>query len=143
MKIIIVFGSEMGTTRYVAKVAQEQLTSKGHEVKLYEARKDGLSPDLTGYDIVLFGSPTYFEGLLESNMQDLVDEFKPELSSYKVGVFSLGSHDFNNFCGSAEILEDWVAKHGGTLALPTIKIDGYPNDLSQISEWIEQINNLT
>lgn len=141
MKVKIVYGTETGTTQYVAEAMQKMLSEQNHQVDLYKAGTDGYQPDLAGYDMVLFGSPTYSEGSLEANMQQLVSEFNPDLSTIKVAVFSLGATGFFHFCRSAELLEQWVSEHKGKIIQPTIKIDGFPTDLAPIVAWVGALTN--
>ncbi len=138
MKIKIIYETQVGTTKYVAEIIQKKLSTLGHEVDLHSLRTNGRQPDLTGYDAVLFGSPTYNSGQPEPTVSQFMNEFQNDLSPYKVAVFSLGDRSYPEFCGSAEILETWITGHGGNVSIPSLKIDGYPMDFSPILAWAEQ-----
>lgn len=142
MKIKIIYGSEGGTTHYVAGLIQKKLTELGHQVELHHTGMQSTSPDITGYDLLIFGSPTYYSGQLENKMGDMITTFAPDLSTYKVAVFSLGDSNYPHFCGSAEILESWIAHQNGKLSLPTLKINGYPSDTTEILQWVEKLSAL-
>ncbi len=136
MKIQIIFSTEVGTTKYVAERIQKTLTELGHQADVYEVGIDGYQPVLEGYDLQILGSPTYYGGQLETKMAQFVIKFNPDFSHTQVAVFSLGDRNYQDFCGSADILEKWVSDHGGKVVVPSLKIDGYPDDLVPISAWV-------
>jgi flavodoxin len=138
MKVKIIFSTEVGTTKSVAEQIAKTLTDLQHQVDLYQVGKQPNPPDFTGYDAVLFGSPTYNEGQVETKMADFLSSFAANLSSLKTAVFSLGDSNYVHFCGSAAILETWIAQHGGVLAVPTLKIDGYPKN-EEVAAWARQL----
>jgi len=139
MKAKIIFGSEVGTTKYVAELLKKRLDDHQFEVDLYQVGFDGFTPDIAGYDLLLFGSPTYFEGLLQSDMTTFTNQFTDSLSKYAVAVFVLGDRSYAHFCESAEVLERWVASHEGTLLVPTLKVDGYPENFDEFTTWVNLI----
>ncbi|MDQ3008916.1 MAG: flavodoxin family protein [bacterium] len=138
MQILVIFSTEVGTTKIVAQTLQKLLSAKDNTVVLYEVGKERTPPNVLGTDLVLIGSPTYYNGELESKMAEFLSDYAPNLAPYKVAVFSLGDTAYEHFCGSAELLESWVTEHGGKLTVPTLQIDGYPDD-QQINEWVELI----
>jgi flavodoxin I len=142
MKVKIIYGTQSGTTQYVAGVIQKHLVSLGHQVDLHNLKRDGGNPDLSGYDSVLFGSPTYDEGQLEATMKMYVSASSPDLSSYKVAIFGLGNSFYPQFCVSVKLLEEWATKNKGVPAIPSLKIDGFPDNVTQIKSWAEQFSNL-
>lgn len=142
MKVKIIYETQVGTTKYVAETIQKKLTELGHQVDLHAVRSRGMKPVIEGYDLVVFGSPTYNAGQLETSMTELVATFAPDLSSYKVAIFALGDQSYGHFCGAAEILEAWITARGGKLAVPTLKIDGYPKSATPIVEWAEQLTKI-
>lgn len=142
MKIKIIFGSEVGTTQYVAELMSKMLTDRGHEVDLHHVGLKGVQPVINDYEVLLFGSPTYYGGNLEQKMDKFVKEFKQSLGQFKIGIFSLGDSGYEHFCGSARILEDWVVNSGGKISLPTLKIDGYPHDTASIKQWVDEVCTL-
>lgn len=139
MKIKIVYETQVGTTQFVAEVLQATLQEVGHEVDLHSIRQKGRQPKLEGYDMVLFGSPTYNEGRPEASVEQMIEEFHPDLSQIKVAVFSLGDKSYEAFCGSAEVLENWVKECKGTPVVPALKVDGYPQEVTGIQEWAKSL----
>lgn len=142
MKILIIFGSEVGTTKYVSEVMKQNLSERGHEVTLYQVGVHGMHPPIQDYEVLLIGSPTYYGGNLEQKMASFVTKFKPKLSSYKIGIFGLGDSGYEHFCGAATLLEQWVGECGGTPQVTTLKIDGFPHNTGMIKDWTEEICKL-
>lgn len=139
MNTLIIFETQNGTTQYVAEVMQKALKDLGHETKLHSVRSQGMEPDLAGVDLVLFGGPTYEDGKLESTMRVYVAKSKPDLSQKKIAVFGLGNSFYPQFCTSADILADWVKVNKGTLLIDPLKIDGFPDNLQPIQNWIKTL----
>jgi flavodoxin len=142
MKIKIIYGTQSGTTGYVAEAIQKYLSKQGHQVDLHHVGKVSSPPVLEGYDAVLIGAPTYEDGCLEMRMNTLISNLEIDLSKYKVGVFGLGSKIYSHFCESAKILEEWVVKNQGKLAIPPLKIDGFPDNLQPITDWADQFTKV-
>ncbi len=139
MKILIVFETQNGTTQYVAEVMQQTFQEKGHEATLHSVRNQGMTPNFADYEVVLFGAPTYEDGKLENTMRVFTAKSSPDLSTKKVAVFGLGSSIYPQFCFSAQILADWVTKNKGSLVVEPLKIDGFPDDMTSIQNWVGEI----
>jgi flavodoxin I len=140
MKVVIVYETLTGTTQYVAEVMKDTLVEHGHTVDLHSVRYQGLEPKILDYDVILFGAPTYEDGKLEQGMRNFIARCKENLAAKKVAVFGLGNSTYPQFCVSAQILEDWVIKQSGTPLIPTLKVDGFPDDISPITTWIHQLD---
>ena len=77
-----------GETKNVASSMAQDLKSKGYEVKLAGVSSNYAS-NITGYDVLIFGSPTYAaapSGIVKSYLKGL--NIPPNVT---VGVFSTGS----------------------------------------------------
>jgi flavodoxin len=138
----LVFDTQTGTTQYVAEVMQNEFAQLGHTVDLHSVKYDGMDPKIEGYDAVLFGAPTYEDGKLEASMQVFTARTTLDLSKYKIAVFGLGNSFYPQFCFSADILQKWVEKNNGKVILPPLKIDGFPDKLQPIQEWVKQVAEL-
>jgi flavodoxin len=141
MKIKIIYETQTGTTQYVAEVMQKKFATLGHQADLHSVRYNGSTPELEGYDAVLFGAPTYEDGKLETAMRVFITRFSTDLSKYKVAVFGLGNTTFPQFCVSAKILEEWVVQNKGVPSIPALKVDGFPDNVKPIEEWVEHFAN--
>ncbi len=139
MKILIVFETQNGTAQYVAEVMQKQLNDLGHQVMLHSIKAKGMKPDISGFDVVLYGAPTYDDGLLEQTMRNYITQDHPDLSQKKVAVFGLGNSFYPQFCYAAPILAEWVKENKGTLLLEPLKIDAFPDNLEPITSWVSQL----
>lgn len=140
MKIKLIFETQTGTTQYVAETIQQQLTAKGHQVDLHSVRASGYQPVLDGYQAVILGAPTYDDGKLETAMKVLTTRYTADLSKYKVAVFGLGNSSYPIFCAAAPLLEEWVKKNNGTVVIPSLKVDGFPDNLAPITQWVDQLH---
>ena len=140
MKIKIDFETQTGTTQYVAETIQKKLQELGHEVDIHSVRFNGANPEVEKYQAVLFGAPTYDDGLLERGMRVFITRYNPNLSQLKVAVFGLGSKMYPQFCKAADFLEEWVGKNQGKSIVPALRVDGFPDDLTPIEAWVQQVH---
>ncbi len=143
MNIKIIYETQNGTTQYVAEVIQKQLREAGHETILHSVKYDGMQPSLEGIDLVLFGGPTYDDGKLEKTLREFIDVYSPDLSRHKVAVFGLGNKTYPQFCVAADILEEWVKSKGGRLVVESLRVDGFPDHLEKISEYVQSLVKLS
>ncbi len=141
MKVKIIFETQTGTTQYVAETLQQMLTKMGHSVDLHSVRSAGYEPHLENYEVVLFGAPTYDDGKLETAMRVFITRFNADLSHHKVAVFGLGNSSYPKFCESAPILEEWIKKNNGAPVVPALKIDGFPDNLAPVEQWVQQLQS--
>lgn len=77
-----------GETKNVATSMAQDLKTKGYEVKLAGVRSNDAT-NITGYDVMIFGSPTYAadpSGIIKSYLEGLNIP-----QNVTVGVFSTGS----------------------------------------------------
>lgn len=139
MKVKIVYSTQGGTTKYIAQQMVKALQEIGHSAELHCAPVDGFQPAMDGCQLLIFGSPTYDEGQLEAGMALLTTEFQPDLSQYHCAAFAVGDSSFPHYCGAAEVLEQWITQHQGTLVVPVLKIDSYRQDFSMVPDWIKQV----
>jgi flavodoxin len=139
MKVKIVFETQTGTTQYVAEIIQKQLQAAGHTADLHSIKYQGQTPDFTGYDMVLFGAPTYEDGKLENTMRIYITKTTLDMSKMKVAVFGLGNSFYPLFCKSADALEEWVKKNNGAPLIPALRVDGFPDNLEPITSWTAQL----
>lgn len=139
MHIKIIYETQTGTTQYVVEVIRDQLQAAGHQVHLHTIKYDGMQPSLEGMDAVLFGGPTYDDGKLEKTLRELIAHFQPNLTPYKVAVFGLGNRNYPQFCTSADILEDWVRACGGTPLVAPLRVDAFPDDLTEITSYVRSL----
>jgi flavodoxin I len=139
MNIKIVYETQTGTTLYVAEIIQDQLRTAGHQVSLHSVKYDGNQPSLDGIELVLFGGPTYDDGKLENTLKEFISQYQPDLSKFKVAVFGLGNSTYPQFCVAADVLEEWVKSRGGQPIVKTLRVDGWPDHIEKITEYVQSI----
>lgn len=113
MKIAIIVHSKTGNTLGVANKIKEQLLQKNHVVNLehLEAFDDNVVdpsqiklksvPDISGYDLLIFGGPV--RGFSMSPVLKAFLQQQPTLSRYKVGVFVTHFFPFKAMGGTQAI----------------------------------------
>lgn len=133
--ILIIYGSTTGNTEMVAETIKEQLTS--HNPVLQDV-SDTSPEDLTEYDVLVLGSSTWDDGLLQQDFRDFVEKLDIDLSGKKLAIFGLGDKNYPDFCKAAPILESAFIKLGGKTIIETMKIDGFPDEAEnedKIKQW--------
>lgn len=71
MKILIIYYSQTGNTQKIARVLRDSMREEGHTVDLRFLKKVRYE-DLSGYDMIGFGSPIWFE--MPPNMRRFIEE---------------------------------------------------------------------
>ncbi|MEU1984335.1 flavodoxin domain-containing protein [Nocardia sp. NPDC019395] len=115
MRVVILFGSEMGTAEKVAEAIAEEMT--GYEVSV----SDMSEFDVTELDPRLFHiivCSTYGEGDLPTGAEPLfeaLDAHRPDLTGLRFAVFGLGDSVYDNtFNRGGEIAAAKLTALGGT-----------------------------
>lgn len=143
MRAIIVYNTQTGTTQYVAEILQSKLQEFGHQVDLHSVREQGSDLDFSSYQMVILASPTYDDGKLEQGMRVFITKCKADLSPLKMAVVGLGNTSYPQFCTAATILEEWVIQQKGHVQIPTLRIDGFPDDVTPIQDWVVELDKST
>lgn len=95
MKVGLFFGSETGNTKEHSSTIHELL--KNTHLELSEDPIDVVSfdvEDLEDYDVIIFGSPTWNIGELQSDIGEIFEDFdNVDLSNKKVAVFGCGDQE--------------------------------------------------
>lgn len=137
--VLVAYGSTTGNTEMVAEQVVDCL--EGLEPKL-EDIADVNSADLTSYDILILGSSTWDDGLLQADFREFAENLDVDLSGKKVAVFGLGDSSYPDFCEAANILEEVVTKLGAELLVESLKIDGFPDEEQneeKVKAWCKKI----
>lgn len=123
-KVGIFFGTDMGSTRKMAKLIQKQLGDEIAEKPKNINRVD--QAEFTSYDYLILGTPTLGEGQLPGLSADCQEEsweeFLPnfsgmDLTGIKVALFGLGDQVgyANEFVDALGELYDYVANCGAEM----------------------------
>ncbi|MCA3184550.1 MAG: PepSY domain-containing protein [Methylobacterium sp.] len=133
--ILLLVGSEGGSTMRVAKALHHALAASGRRVHL--AQMNGLptrSP--AGHMIIL--TATAGDGEAPGS----ASEFLENLARWQgarpdVMIVGFGDRQFPRFCGYADTVEAACLAHGFQLAMPTERIDR--QSAEAVSRWVEQL----
>lgn len=152
MKVLIVYGTNSGSTEEVAELIAEQ-ARKLHTATLKNA-KDARPSDLSRHDIVIFGACTWdlptANGVLAGQLQQDVHDFtqkvltqKKKFSNTRIAVFGLGDENYTHFCNAAVRLETFVKEIGARRFGDALKINQYYFHLERnrktISAWADAL----
>ncbi len=139
MKILILYTSQTGTTKYVSEIISKVLETAGHTILIHNPQSDNPTLLQSEFEVILLGAPTYEDGKLYQPMIDFLSTWKLDFSSKKIGIFGLGSTTYPLFCKAADILGQWVKKSGGSLFFSTLRVDGFPDDKTPIEQWANEV----
>lgn len=140
--MVIIYATNSGSTYLVSK-RLESLLKKKHTVRVVEA-KNAIINDIANADLVIFGSPSWNfdgrEGLPHQAMLACMERVKAyQFNGKACAIFGSGDTSYTYFCGAVDHLEHFVHEQGGTLLIPSLRIDGYYFDekkaIAQVEEW--------
>ncbi|WP_019501731.1 flavodoxin FldA [Pseudanabaena sp. PCC 6802] len=123
-KIGLFFGTTTGKTEYVAEMIQKEFN--GTQIDLNDVSKVSAS-DLTAYDCLIIGCPTWNIGELQSDWEGLYDELDSvDLNGKKVAYFGTGDQVgySDNFMDAIGIIAEKVEERGG-ITVGYWPTDGY------------------
>jgi len=136
MKAIVIYGSTTGNTEEVANYVGNGLREAGHEV-IVKNVADSTPQELTGYDIVLLGSSTWNEGLLQDDFVPFYEQMTGlSLAGKKAAAFGCGESIYEFFCGAVDTLEKKLKELGAEIVATSFKVDGDIGPyLAKAQEW--------
>lgn len=135
MKIKIIFSTQGGTTEFVAGIIKDTMAIKGHDVTVEKV--SGIEEtSINGFELVIFGSPTYDMGNIDPSMESWLQRNDLNLTGIQCAVFALGDSSFPHFCTAADKLEAWVINHHGVLVEDSLKLDSYTQQFSPTYAWV-------
>ncbi|MEV6555744.1 flavodoxin domain-containing protein [Nocardia sp. NPDC051756] len=115
MRVVILFGSEMGTAESVADSVADALAA--HDVSVYDLG-DFAVDDLDAQDFHVIVCSTYGDGDLPTNAEPFFDELTaaaPDLTGLRFAVFGLGDSIYGDtFNRGGEIAAERLVECGAT-----------------------------
>lgn len=116
MKVRIIYGSDTGMTEDVTQFMEESL-QWADEISVKEVHEVDTS-DFEGFDLLILGLSTWYDGDLQSDWEDYYDEFKTiDFSGQVVAIFGLGDQngypDF--FIDGVGMLAEVILENGGKI----------------------------
>ena len=133
-KIGLFFGTDTGNTETVAeKIIESLVELTGQEVvdihEIYQKKAE----DVSQYDFLIFGQPTWYDGELQGDWEEFIPELKKiDFKGKKVALFGLGDQYgyASYFCDSIGIFAEMIEELGGEIVgFTTVK--GYEHDYSK------------
>ncbi|MGO4887619.1 flavodoxin [Anaerobacillus sp. MEB173] len=126
--VLMVYASMTGNTEQMADLIEEGLKSEGIELDRYEV-SDIDADRLNEYDSFILGAYTWGEGELPDEFLDFYDDMAGiDLSDKHCAVFGSGSTSYEVYCGAVDLLESMIEEKGGTLIVPGLKVEMFPED---------------
>ena len=128
MKTKIIYGSDTGNTEVIAEDLVKLLGE--HEVLTVDELEES---DWGGNELYILGIPTWYDGELQSDWEDYLDDFqKINFTGKIVAIFGLGDQVgyAEWFCDGVGILADIVEKNGGKV-IGNWPTDGYEFESSK------------
>lgn len=146
-KILIAYGTNSGGTFFAAQFLADYFKEKGHEIDVIEVKN--LKPSqLDPYDLILFGTNTWFYNNAQGQPHIWYFDFEKEFSKHlyphkKFTIFALGDSSYIEFCHSADYLMRMVKAAEGDLIGEPLRIDGYYRDEKEsnllLERWASQL----
>lgn len=147
MNVLIVYATNSGGTQRVANLIADVLRGGNQTVTVQHVRETN-KDQLAGYDVILFGSPSWDyngkEGQLHEEMRTFVEgAVGLSLEGKKIAVFGLGDSSYMYFTGAVSHLEKFVADCHAVLLVPSLRIDGFYFDLDanekRVHTWANEV----
>lgn len=133
-KIGLFFGTDTGNTETVAESMVESLKElTGQDiVDVYEIYQKK-SEDMSAYNYLILGQPTWYDGELQGDWEEFLPELKNiDFTGKKVALFGLGDQYgyASYFCDALGIYADIIEDQGGEIVAFT-SVEGYEHDYSK------------
>lgn len=146
MNILLVYATNSGSTAAAAQLITDVLSAKGHTVTVKDA-KAATPQDVIAAPFFILGSPSWdhdgLEGQPLPEMEELIARCKEVILNGKpCAVFGLGDSSYTYFCGAVTYLEAFIKRTGGTLIVPSLKVDGFymkPDASGSITTWANEV----
>lgn len=140
MKIALVYGSSHGRTRKAVNESLERLTIKPEVFNVKELLS---AQQLTGFDILMFFSPTYGDEELQPDMEKFITNFSLDMSGKSFVICELGNYyGYEDFSfGAMSIIRRLLLELGGKELCSPLSLDAMPRvEWSHLHRWVEYVN---
>jgi len=140
-EIVLLVGSENGSTLSFARKIHEQFLANGHQAFIAQMNQYEL---FSNAKYLLVFTSTYGLGDAPTNakkFQDLLNQF-PQKQTINYSVVGFGSRAYEDFCGFALKVDQWLAEKNWTNRLTDLKLvnDKSPEDFTV---WVNQFKEKT
>jgi sulfite reductase (NADPH) flavoprotein alpha-component len=140
---LIGFASQSGFAEQLAWQTAGQLQAAGLPVRV-QRLADVTEQDLHQSQNALFVVSTFGDGQAPDSARGFERSVlgRPlSLGSLNYAVLALGDRQYQNFCGFANRLHDWLAERGGSMLFAPVQVDS--GDAASLQDWHRQLGDLT
>lgn len=133
-KIGLFYGTDTGNTETVAeKMINDINALLGQNIvelhEIYQKKAD----DMSAYDLLIIGQPTWYDGELQGDWEEFLPELKKiDFKGKKIALFGLGDqYGYSSyFCDALGMYADIIESQGGEL-IGFTSVKGYEHDYSK------------
>ena len=142
-KVLIVYWSTTWNTETVADHIKETLEWEWNEVDLKTWTE--VSPEqINDYDVSFLSSPTWWDGEIQDDMIDFVENLKTAPISWKnIAIFACGMSSFPQFCHAWDLIKEAAIQAWAEPKWEIFQIDwDVWDELDNAWDWAKKIINL-
>lgn len=140
MKILVLFGSTLNSTKRVVEKFTEQLHFPFHIINVKELNDDAI---LQQYQLLIFFCPTYGDEELQEDMENFLLICEKSLEGKLFAVCELGNHEgYEDFSfGASRLVRKMVLALGATEFIKPLSMDSLPRkDWMSFTIWSKMLN---
>ncbi|MCC5945624.1 MAG: flavodoxin [Bernardetiaceae bacterium] len=124
------YGTDTGNTENVSNKIVEMLGEENVDIFNFgETEAEAVAP----YDFLLFGAPTWYDGELQSDWEEILPKFEEiDFTGKKIAIYGLGDQwGYGEwFCDAIGMIAEVIEKKGGTI-VGHWALDGYDYEASK------------
>lgn len=117
MKVGLFYGTNTGVTEMVAERLVEIMNENGFEVDLHDIANESLDT-MEDYNTLIIATPTWNDGELQDDWEEVIDEFNQfDFSGKKVGFVGTGDQEAycDNYLDAIGVMAVPVRNSGGII----------------------------
>ncbi len=117
MKIGLFYGTNTGVTEIIAEELKEILEEKGFEIDLHDIADTPLD-EMNNYDKLIIATPTWNDGELQDDWEEVIDDYKEfDFSGKMVAFVGTGDQEAycDNYLDAIGVMAKPVRDNGGTI----------------------------
>lgn len=141
MKTALLYGSSNGRTR---KAVNETLKWLSMKPDVFDVKDLTSTEHFSGYDLLMFFSPTYGDEELQPDMEKFIRDFSLDMSGKQFVICELGNYyGYEDFSfGAMPIIRRHLLELGGKEMCSPLSLDAMPRvEWGQLRRWVEYVNS--
>ncbi len=141
LKILLIYATNSGSTYVAGKIIKEALN---HDFAMTMQNASETNPnDADNFDIIILGSPTWDfggkDGMPHEMMLELLNKWQNKsFAGKRFAIFGCGDRMFVQFCAAVDYIEKFIANVGGTLLLPSLRLNNFFFELEKETELAKE-----